>query len=304
MCSELSWHCQLERRQEPLVAPCRCRGSMRGVHARLGSTSFADAPQLPSVDHLSSICYPFFYMTLVKIVKWPLSHLSHDLSQSDNQIFQGAASSPGLLREHDSDCGLNCRLGIPGILSLKRFVKMRVESKLTIKNKKRFCLLIFSNLSNYKNIYQNMVIICPFGQGGDHVQPQICYDLSVTQCCKDCSHVSASVPGSQSWLGMESLRICINTAGVEALCWGVVSRTKQNIILLTSAIAWRQDPALRIPALAIRTPSFCFLLPSVVSLAEAHMRECLEQLQDELGTLGLRRVANLNILNWAKHSKA
>ena len=149
-----------------------------------------------------------------------------------------------------------------------------------------------------------MVIICPFGQGGDHVQPQICCDLSVTQCCKDCSHVSASVPGSQSWLGMESLRICINTAGVEALCWGVVSGTKQNIILLTSAIAWRQDSALRIPALAIRTPSFCFLLPSVVSLAEAHMRECLEQLQDELGTLGLRRVANLNILNWAKHSKA
>ena len=43
----------------------------------------------------------------------------------------GAASSLGLLREHDSDCGLNCRLRILRILSGKRFkhVNICLESK-------------------------------------------------------------------------------------------------------------------------------------------------------------------------------
>ncbi len=34
----LSWALLEDDRQEPLVAPCRCRGSMRGVHALLDSS--------------------------------------------------------------------------------------------------------------------------------------------------------------------------------------------------------------------------------------------------------------------------
>ena len=156
-------------RQEPLVAPCRCRGSMRGVHARLGSiyidnffknkvwdglrrleVLFALSPQLTSVDiswhqltsvdiswPLSSFVIHLSSMSLhdtCQLVKWRLSHLSQsDISRSCIESWIAARTRQRLRPE--------LQAWNPWHFEFMRFkrVKMRVESKLIHLVFVRFC---------------------------------------------------------------------------------------------------------------------------------------------------------------------